>query len=148
MCKMTDSDRSFVAMAIRVSSDWRISNWPPQTVEDAVQSVRRRSPGLDRVATSAGATDRTFAATTTPATSTQTSQTGTTETGTAPRLSANAFHVARPATTPRGTPTTIPTRASVVACQLTAEATWRFTNPSTFKSPTSRRRRETLTASR
>jgi hypothetical protein len=40
------------------------------------------------------------------------------------------------------------TSANVVACQATADATWAFTNPSAFKSPVSRRRRETLTTSR
>jgi hypothetical protein len=70
------------------------------------------------------------------------------ETGTTPRLLANALHIVRPATIPRGTPITIPTRANVVDCQTTAEATWRFTNPSTFRSPISRRRRDTLTTSR
>ena len=43
---------------------------------------------------------------------------------------------------------TIPTRANVVACQATVETTWPFTNPSTLSSPTSRRRRDTLTTSR
>ena len=43
---------------------------------------------------------------------------------------------------------TMPIRANVVACQATAEATWRFTNPSTFRSPISRRRRDTLTTRR
>ena len=76
------------------------------------------------------------------------SQSGTTETGTAPRLLANASHTARPTTIPTGTPITMPATASVVACQATVEATWRFTNPTTLRSPTSRRRRDTLTTSK
>ena len=43
---------------------------------------------------------------------------------------------------------TIPTRVNVVACQLTAEITWRLVNPSTFKSPVSLWRRDTLTTSK
>ena len=43
---------------------------------------------------------------------------------------------------------TMPTRANVVACQATVEATWRLTNPSTLRSPISRRRCATLTTSR
>ena len=35
-----------------------------------------------------------------------------------------------------------------MACQETVETTWRLTKPRTFKSPTSRRRRDTLTTSR
>ena len=76
------------------------------------------------------------------------SQTGTTETGTAPRLLAKASHTARPTTIPTGTPITMPAPASVVACHATVEATWWFTNPTTLRSPTSRRRRDTLTTSR
>ena len=48
---------------------------------------------------------------------------GTTATGTEPRLSAKASHTARPTTTPRGTPMTIPTNANVLACHATADAT-------------------------
>ncbi len=70
---------------------------------------------MERVATIAGAMAMRFATTATPATITQTSQIGTTETGTAPRLLANAPHTSRPATTPSGTPITIPIRANVVA---------------------------------
>ena len=36
----------------------------------------------------------------------------------------------------------------MVACQETVDTTWRLTKPRTFKSPTSRRRRDTLTTSR
>ena len=89
-----------------------------------------------------------FATTSTPAASRPMSQIGTTETGTAPRLFANACHTTRPTTTPTGTPITMPTAAIVVACQATLEATWRFTNPTTFKRPTSCRRRDTLTTSK
>ena len=76
------------------------------------------------------------------------SRNGTTATGTTPRLFAKAFHTVLPTTNPSGTPRTTPTAANVVACQETAETTWRFTKPSTFSSPTSRRRRDTLTTSR
>ena len=76
------------------------------------------------------------------------SHTGTTETGTAPRLLAKARQMDPPTTTPVGTPTTMPTTANVVACQATVEATWPFTNPTTFSNPTSRRRCDTLTTSR
>src|ERR1700728_1567674 len=87
------------------------------------QDVRRSSPGLDRVATSAGATAIRLATTRTPATSTPMSQIGTTESETTPRLLANVRHTARPTTTPSGTPMTIPTRANVVACHATADTT-------------------------
>src|ERR1039458_1740428 len=45
-------------------------------------------------------------------------------------------------------PTTIPTRATVAACQHTAAPTWPLTNPSALRRPISRRRRATLTTSR
>ena len=76
------------------------------------------------------------------------SQTGTTATGTTPTWLAKKSHVTLPTIKPIGTPMMIPTRAKVVACELTVQTTWPFTNPSTFKSPVSRRRRETLTTNR
>ena len=90
----------------------------------------------------------TLAPTSTPTAIATVSRIGTTVTGTAPRLLANVFHTPRPTINPSGTPTTTPTRANVVACHETVETTWRLTNPRTFKSPTSRRRRDTLTTSR
>ncbi len=86
-----------------------------------------------------------LAATRMPATRARRNETGTTATGKAPSWVANRFHSARPAATPTGTPIATPTRDTAVACQTTAQATWRFVNPSTFRSPVSRRRRDTLT---
>ena len=84
----------------------------------------------------------------TPAASPAISHIGTTETGTIPRLLPKAVQTALPTTIPNGTPMTIPTKANVVACQATTEATWPLTSPNAFKSPISRRRRDTLTTSR
>ena len=70
-----------------------------------------------------------------------------TVTGTTPRLPANAAQTQRPTTMPRGTPTTIPTRATVVVCHVTDSATCRRTKPRALSSPTSLRRRTTLTTS-
>ena len=117
-------------------------------METLSYGARSSCAGLVRAAASAGATARRFATAMTPPTSPTTSQIGTTETGMTPRLVANTLHIEPPATMPNGTPTTIPTRANVVACQATADATWPFTNPSAFNSPVSRRRRDTLTTSR
>ena len=61
---------------------------------------------------------------------------------------ANTRQTSRPATTPSGTPITSPTTATVVACQQTAAAIWLRTNPITFSSPVSLRRRVTVTSSR
>ena len=76
------------------------------------------------------------------------SSNGTTATGTTPRLFAKMFHTVLPTTNPSGTPTTTPTRANVVACQETVETTWWLTKPRTLRSPTSLRRRDTLTTRR
>ena len=73
---------------------------------------------------------------------------GTTGTGTTPKFVANTRQSTLPAAMPIGAPTAIPTSATVVACQQTAAATWRRTNPSDFSSPVSRRRLATLTSSR
>ena len=61
---------------------------------------------------------------------------------------ANTRQSTFPAAIPAGTPTTIPTSVTVVACQQTAAATWRRTNPSAFSIPVSLRRLATLTSSR
>ena len=79
---------------------------------------------------------------------TTTRRTGTTATGTDAEVVGEGVPHVLPSTTPNGTPTTIPTGPDVVACQATVETTWPLTKPSTLSSPTSRRRRETLTTSR
>src|SRR5271169_5801420 len=86
-----------------------------------LQGSRMRSLGLDLLAITAGDTAMRLATTRTPATSPPMRRIGTADTGTAPRLSVNASHITRPNTTPSGTPMTIPTRATVVACQATAD---------------------------
>jgi len=89
-----------------------------------------------------------LAAASTPAVSAVSSSGCVTGTGTTPKFVANTRHRVRPTAMPIGAPITIPIRATVVACQQTAAATWRRTNPSDFSSPISRRRRATLTSSR
>ena len=120
-------------MSEEIECYWVRSNWP------AV---------WPRAATTAGTTANRLATTKTPTAKTAISATGTVATGTAPRLVANAFHTTWPRATPKGTPTTIPTSATVVACQHTAAPTWLFTSPSPLRSPISRRRRATLTTRR
>src|SRR5579863_924987 len=125
-----------------------LGNANPNMVPHRGQDVRKSSAGVECVATIAGTTAIRFATTTTPVTMRTMTELGTTDTGTAPRLFANAIQTARPVTTPKGTPATIPIKATVVACQDTVAPTWRFTKPSTFRRPISRRRRLTLTASK
>ena len=90
----------------------------------------------------------TFAAASTADTSAASSSGWTTGTGTMPKFVANTRHSSLPAAIPAGKPMTIPTSVTPVACQQTAAATWRRTNPSTFSNPVSRRRLATLTSSR
>jgi hypothetical protein len=106
----------------------------------ASYSALSSSPGWDRAASSAGTAASRLAAASTPAASAASSRAGTTGTGTTPKFVANTRQSTRPAAIPTGTPTAIPARAIVVACQQTDAATCRRTNPSDFSSPVSRRR--------
>ena len=64
-----------------------------------------------------------MAAASTPTASAAISSAFTTVTGTTPKFVANTRQTTRPAAIPSGTPATIPTRATAVACQLTTAAT-------------------------
>jgi len=89
-----------------------------------------------------------LAAASTPAARAAISTGSTTATGTTPKLVANTRHSTLPAAIPVGAPTAIPVTATAVACQQTAAAIWRRTNPSALSNPASTRLLATLTSSR
>src|SRR6185437_13960089 len=125
--------------------DCRPHLWPRGPAAHSALSSRA---GCDRAASSAGTAASRLAPASTPTARAAISTGSTTATGTTPKLVANTRQSTLPVAMPSGAPTAIPTSATTVACQQTAAATWRRTNPSALSSPASTRLLATLTSSR
>ena len=83
-------------------------------------SARSTSAVDVRAALSPGNTATKAVKTSVPTPINMTEVTGTVASGTALMLRAKSVHISRPATTPSGIPTIMPTTASTIACQVIA----------------------------
>jgi len=99
-----------------------------------------RAAGV-RAATRPGTAATRFASTRPPIPTATIAVAGTVGCGTAEIVRANRVQSQRPVTMPAGIPTTVPMRATTVACAATVAASWRLVYPSVFRSASSRRRR-------
>ena len=105
----TSSATREIYAALGLGPSTASAHWPRPAVAPAVQSRgRRRSPVWTASRRERAQSRSMLAPTRTVAAIATVSTVGTTVTGTAPRSSAKAFHAARPATKPSGTPTTTP----------------------------------------